>query len=140
MFLYPLKTEQKKLFLGLAKQAAMANAVLEESEKHLLAAYADEMGIAPEEASDLSLDALCGKLKELSSAKELNQMTFEIIGMLLSDSEFDSDEQLFLTVVTTAFEISEQTVDEMRQCVHDYTALIKRINKVMFGGINGPKE
>lgn len=133
MFLRPLKTEQKKLFLGLAKQAAMANAVLEESEKHLLAAYADEMGIALTEASDLPLNALCRELKELSSAKELNQITFEIIGMLLSDSEFDSDEQAFLTTATTAFGISEQAVNEMKQCVRDYTALVKRINRLMFG-------
>ena len=132
MFLRPLKTEQKKLFLGLAKKAALANIVLEESEKQLLAAYADEMDIASTDASDLQLDALCKELKEISSPKELNQITFEIVGMLLSDSEFDTDEQAFLSKVAVAFGISEKTVEEMKQCVNEYIALLKRINRLMF--------
>lgn len=131
MFLHPLKLEQKKLFLGLAEKSMMANTVLEESEKALLAAYAGEMGIELTDASDLQLAELCEKLKELSSPKELNQMTFEIVGMLLADTVFDHDEQAFLAKVAASFGISDKTIDEMKRCVEDYKALIKRINRLM---------
>lgn len=131
MFLRQLKPEQKKLFLGLAEKAALANMILETSEKQLLEAYADEMGIALEDASNLPFDTLCNKLKEISSCKELNQMTFEIVGMLLSDSDFDIDEQAFLSQVADIFEISEEKIEEMKQCVNEYTTLLKRINRLM---------
>lgn len=131
MYLRPLKTEQKKLFLELAKMAASANMVLEKSEKRLLAAYADEMGISTTDTSGLPLDALCRKLKEISSPKELNQMTFEIVGMMLSDSRFDADEQAFLSKVASTFGISEKTIGEMEQCVNDYAVLIERIDRLM---------
>lgn len=132
MFLHPLKIEQKKLFLGLAEKAALANMILEEPEKHLLDAYADEMGIATSDASDLPFDVLCKELKEISSRKELNQITFEIVGMLLSDSQFDADEQTFLSRVAAAFEVSEEKIEEMKQCVNEYTMLLKRIKRLMF--------
>lgn len=132
MFLRPLKAEQKVLFLGLAERAALANKITEEPERQLLAAFADEMGIAPADRSGLELDALCKELKELSSLKELHQMTFEIVGMLLSDSSFDADEQAFLSTIAVAFGISAETIAEMKQCVDDYMILIRRINKLMF--------
>ena len=131
MFLRPLKAEQKALFLGLAEKAALANKTIETAERELLAAYADEMGIAPADASRLDIDALCEELKKLSSPKELKQLTFEILGMLLSDSGFDADEQAFLSTIAAAFEISEETIAEMKQCINDYMALIRRINKLM---------
>lgn len=55
---------------------------------------------------------LCGvALRELSSNKELNQMTFEIVGMLLSDNEFYYDKQWFLPKVASKFSISDKTIE-----------------------------
>ena len=123
--------EQKKLFLGLAKQAALANKVLVKSEEQLLAAYADEMDIKLEDVNNLPFDALCKELKEISSHKELNQITFEIIAMLLSDNEFDTDEQVFLSKVISEFGISDETIEEMKRYVNDYMMLINKINGLM---------
>ena len=53
MFLRPLNNEQKELFLSLALAAASANNVLEDSERALLAAYADEMSIDVNKASQM---------------------------------------------------------------------------------------
>lgn len=132
MFLRPLNNEQKRLFLDLAIAAASANNIIEESERRLLAAYADEMGIDVDDADGSSMEEACVKLKEISNSKELNQIAFEIVGMMMSDSEYDEDEKTFIDKMATIFEIPSERISEMFSCVNDYSALIKRINVLMF--------
>lgn len=132
MFLRPLNDEQKGLFLNLALAAASANHVIEDSEKNLLIAYADEMGIDVNLAEEMPVEIICARLKEISNSKELNQITFEIAGMMMSDSEYDDAEKSFVSEMARVFEISQDKIDEMFQCVNDYSALIKKINILMY--------
>lgn len=124
MFLRPLNKEQKKLFLNLATVAASADNIIKESEKALLVAYADEMGI--------DVNEICVRLKEISSAKELNQIAFEIVGMMMSDNEYAENEKVFVNKMAAIFQIPNERIEEMFRCVQDYLALIKRINMLMY--------
>lgn len=103
MFLRSLNNEQKKLFLNLAIEAASANDVIEENEKIFLEAYADEMGICVHDVGNSSMEEVCVRLKDISNSKELNQIAFEIVGMMVSDSEYDKDEKLFISKMATIF-------------------------------------
>lgn len=132
MFLRPLNKEQKKLFLNLATAAASADNIIKESEKALLAAYADEMGIDVNDAEDNTMEEVCVRLKEISSAKELNQIAFEIVGMMMSDNEYAEAEKVFVNKMAAIFQISNERIEEMFRCVHDYSVLIKRINMLMY--------
>lgn len=134
MFLRTLNNQQKRLFLSLANAAAAANNVVEESEKVLLAAYADEMGIDPDDTNNNANDVeeIFKGLKEISTSKELNQITFEIVGMMISDSEYDDSEKAFIEKMAAVFEIPHERVDKMFQYVNDYSTLIKKINILMF--------
>lgn len=132
MFLRPLNNEQKELFLNLALAAASANDVLEKSEKTLLAAYADEMDIDVNKASQMSVEEICNKLKTISNSKELNQISFEIIGMMLSDNEYDDDEKEFVSKMAEIFEIPMSRINEMYKLVNAYSELIKKINVLMY--------
>ncbi len=132
MFLRPLNKEQKRLFLNLATAAASADNIIKESEKALLAAYADEMGIDVNDAEDNTMEEVCVRLKEISSAKELNQIAFEIVGMMMSDNEYAEAEKVFVNKMAAIFQISNERIEEMFRCVHDYSVLIKRINMLMY--------
>jgi len=132
VFLRPLNKEQKRLFLNLATAAASADNIIKESEKALLAAYADEMGIDVNDAEDNTMEEVCVRLKEISSAKELNQIAFEIVGMMMSDNEYAEAEKVFVNKMAAIFQISNERIEEMFRCVHDYSVLIKRINMLMY--------
>lgn len=132
MFLRPLNNEQKELFLNLALAAASANDVLEESEKALLAEYADEMSIDVNKAMQMPAEEICRKLKEISNSKELNQISFEIVGMMMSDNEYDEDEKAFISKMAEIFEIPMSRINEMFNCVNAYSELIKKINVLMY--------
>ena len=132
MFLRPLNNEQKELFLNLALAAASANDVLEKSEKTLLAAYADEMDVDVNKVSQMSVEEICNKLKTISNSKELNQISIEIIGMMLSDNEYDDDEKEFVSKMAEIFEIPMSRINEMYKLVNAYSELIKKINVLMY--------
>ena len=132
MYLRPLNNEQKELFLDLALAAATANDVLEDAEKTLLAAYADEMSIDVNKASQMPVEEICRKLKNISNSKELNQISFEIVGMMISDDEYDDAEKAFISKMAEIFEIPMSRIDEMFNCVNAYSELIKRINVLMY--------
>ena len=72
MFLRPLNNEKKELFLDLALAAAIANDVLEDAEKTLLAAYADEMSIDVNKVSQMPVEEICRKLKIISNAEAMD--------------------------------------------------------------------
>ena len=97
MFLRPLNDEQKELFLDLALAAASANDVFEDEEKALLVAYADEMSIDVSKTSEMPVEEICRKLKAISNSKELNEISFEIVGMMMSDNEYDDEEKDFIS-------------------------------------------
>lgn len=132
MFLRPLNDEQKELFLDLALAAASANDVFEDEEKALLAAYADEMSIDVSKTSEMPVEEICRKLKAISNSKELNEISFEIVGMMMSDNEYDDEEKDFISKMAEIFEIPMSRIDEMSNCVNAYSELIKKINVLMY--------
>lgn len=132
MFLTRLNCEQKELFYGLAKLAAEANGVVEESEKNLLAAYADEMSLQYIPDVELGYENILGKLKACCTQLELNQITFEIIAMIMSDSEYDAEEKRFMKKLFDAFDISDDKVKRMFSCLSEYSEIIRKINILMF--------
>ena len=103
MYLRPLNNEQKELFLDLALAAATANNGLEDAEKAMLVAYADEMSIDVNEVAPMPVEEICRKLKAISNSKELNQISFEIVGMMISDNEYDDDEKHFISKMAEIF-------------------------------------
>lgn len=131
MFLRRLSNEQKGLFLELALKAAEANHVIEESEKVLLIAYADEMGIEPIEYSSTELLKIITDMKRISSQKELKQMMVEIVAMTMSDLSYDEEERKFIDNLSAQWGISQDTVEKMRDCVNEYMNIINKMNALI---------
>lgn len=131
MFLRTLSNEQKRLFLSLAEKAADANDVREESETKLLEAYADEMGIEAD-VEQIEIDGLYSALLKISNPVEINQMTFEIVGMLLCDGEYDNKEKEFMEKLSRELKVPAERIDKMFDLANLYFEVIKSINKIMF--------
>lgn len=132
MFLRQLNDNQKTLFLNLAKEAAKSNGIVNNNEKRLIEAYADEMGINSDVTSSLSVERICLDLKDISSKKELNQMCFEIASLLLGDMDFDSDEHSFLAKVCSIWEIDSSKCDEMLTYINEYIEWMRKVNILLF--------
>ena len=120
MFLRTLKSEQKPLFLGLAYQAANANGVMESSEKRLIKGFAEELGIAENDYSTLELEEICNNLVEISSRKELIEMSFEILGVMMGDTTYDEDEKAFMKEMNKIFGVPDDILKEMEDCLIEY--------------------
>lgn len=132
MFLRMLNSEQRVLFLDLAVVAAEANNIVEEAEKNLIEAYADEMSIEVNKTSQMSVEEICKKLKNISNSKELNVISFEIVGMIMSDNRYDSEEKAFITEMAEIFEIPMERINIMFNYVNEYKELVRKINMLMY--------
>lgn len=130
MFLRLLNNEQKELVLGLAKLAANANGIVEESEKMLIVGFADEMGIDRLAGSTASALDICQRLVSISSQKELIQISFEILSVMLGDNQYDSVEKKFMADLNSQFGISEEVYNDMVTVLKEYSSVIKRIRQI----------
>lgn len=131
MFLRTMNDEQKRLFLTLAERAADANGIRDENEENLLIAYADEMDIDVS-IEDIPTEDIYAKLLKISNPVEINQMTFELVGLLLSDGEYDSDEKQFVDKLSVGLKVPKERIEKMFDLVGQYSGLIKSINRIMF--------
>lgn len=127
MFLNSLSKKQKNLFMDLAIKAAEANGVVELAEKNMLKAYGIEMEITPFYSSDCEIEMVLQEMKDISTESELKIVLFEILGILISDEDFDNSEKEFLNKVRTSFDISQEKCDEMLRLLYDYSSVYQKI-------------
>ena len=59
-------------------------------------------------------------------------MTFELVGLLLSDGEYDSDEKQFVDKLSVGLKVPKERIEKMFDLVGQYSGLIKSINRIMF--------
>ncbi len=131
MFLQMISDKQKDLFMKLAIKAAEVNGIVEYEEKNMLKAFSIEMGIQPLYNTEASLDSIVSELKELSDEKSRRIILFEILGILISDSEFDDKEKSFVDELTKAFSISVEQKNDMIGLINEYLNVYKKISKVV---------
>lgn len=127
MFLNSLKDSQKNLFLDLAIKAADSSGGISTQEKNMLKAFALEMRIPPKYECDKSVADILEALKKRSTKKEFKIITFEILGIMYSDSEYDAVEKTFVENVAEAFDIDSGCINEMEKIIKKYSSLYTEI-------------
>ena len=127
MFLNSLSKTHKKLFMELAIKAAEANGVVELAEKNMLKAFSIEMSIEPFYSTNSDIETILQKMEATATENEKRIVLFELMGILISDEEFDEEERRFLEKVRSVFEVSESKCDEMMKLLYEYSSLYKRI-------------
>ena len=92
MYLSKLDLNEKKNFINLAALVAEANGIVEESEQFMLDMYCAEMQMEEDVECDKEFDAVIAELK--NSAQDIkNIIVFELIGLCLTDGDYDNDER-----------------------------------------------
>lgn len=118
--------------MDLAIKAAEANAVVEIAEKNVLKAFASEMEIEPRYSSGIQLEELLESIAAITSSKNRKIMVFEIMGILISDSEFDEMEKNFVDKICSYLGIAKTEKDQMLSLIIQYSLLYKDICKTIF--------
>lgn len=131
MFLHAMTDKQKNLFMKLAIKAAEANGVVEFEEKNMLKAYGIEMGIKPIYETDSKTEDIIAELKALCDEKTKRIIVFEILGIMISDSEFDEMEKSFVDEIVSAFSIPSDQKQQMLELLNEYAAVFKKISNLV---------
>lgn len=131
MFLNNLNNIQKNLFQKLAIKAAESNGVVELEEKNMLKCFAIEMNIEPFYSTDISMDNLMTEILDNSNEQVLRIFLFEILAIIISDSEFDDKEKKFVDELASRFGISKEKTDEMLEVLYEYLQVYNKINSLI---------
>ena len=133
MFLSNLKSRQKELFLDLAIKAAEVNSEMVFAEKNMLKAFALELNITPRYSTEKKTGDIIDELKHISSVVESKIILFEILGILVSDAEFDNREKEFISNIAAAFNMEKKIIDDMMNLIKEYALLYNRIYHFVIG-------
>lgn len=134
MFLNSLNHPEKVNFMSLAVALIKANGVVEESEKQILTAYANEMQIPV-----CDLDEQCNVyhiIKEFSinSTLQTKRIVFlELLALAFADGNYAAEEKSLIQQLADAFEFDrsfiEQAINLEDAYVAAYMSLVNLVEK-----------
>lgn len=131
MYLSFLNRKEKIVFLSLAYHVAQLDQVVTDEEIKLIESYKKELGeLITEEELISNMNHLLELLSEVTLQNK-KIIVFELIGLSLSDNNFDESERNFISKLCKDFELD---LDYMVQCetlVLDYLNLQNRINSTV---------
>lgn len=104
MFLSFLSTNQKKLFISLAYNLAVSDGDLSENERTAIKSYSMEMGMEFEfEDVNTDIEYVVSELNKLSGIREKKIVIFELIGLAMSDCNYDDGERKIVRKILKIF-------------------------------------
>ncbi len=134
MYLNRLNSEQKELFLDLCIHASTSDNNYSEVEKEFIKLYSNEMQLTDirYKAKTIFEDAIA-KLVDISSEPELRIIVFELTALVLSDSNYDEMESVFMDKVIRATNIDKTRHKEMIVELNELTNIYKKLNSIVIG-------
>lgn len=134
MFLNSLNPTEKDNFMKLAVAVIKADGVVEESEKQILSAYANEMQIPV-----CNLDEQCDAdniIKEfaMTSTPQTKRIVFlELLALAFADGNYAAEEKVLVQQLADAFEFDrafiEQAINLEDAYVAAYMSLVNLVEK-----------
>ncbi len=131
MYLNKLNNEEKKAFLGLAHLVAGANGVVEDAENNMIAQYCVEMEIKDGPADNASIESIISVFDNSSKVIK-NIVMLELVGLCMSDGEFDSDESGIIERISSGLGISKEMVKDLENDLKDYFEVVTKMTKRIF--------
>lgn len=132
MYLGQLSNEKKELFLDLSIHVALSNNDLAAEEKATIDAYCDEMGLpASDYVAKKDLQEVLEELKMKCTNTEKNIILIEIVGLMMSDSIYDTMEEKFMKDVQAALGISDEKVEKAILAVRQLMQAYKMLNEII---------
>ena len=131
MYLNKLNDEEKKAFLGLAHFVAGANGVVEDAEKNMIAQYCVEMEITDIPLENSSIESVLSVFDNSTKVIK-NIVMLELVGLCMSDGEFDSDESGIIERISSGLGISKEMVKDLENDLKDYFEVVTKMTKRIF--------
>ena len=131
MYLNKLNYEEKKAFLELAHYVAGANGVVEDAEKNMIAQYCVEMEIQDISYQKKTFETIIASF-ENSSKTIKNIIMIEIIGLCMSDGEYDSEETGIVDKISSGLGIEKEYIKELENDLREYYAVVTKMTKHVF--------
>lgn len=127
MFLNYLSTKEKELFMELANYLMKVDNVIADNEIEMLEGFRHEMNLPVELYSimNLSKDVL---LNEFSKIEKINKkkIIIELLGLALSDKNFDTKENEFLLELCNITQVSENKINELKDLILDLNTIYQK--------------
>ena len=134
MFLNRLNQQQKELFIQLTYCAAIANGEFHEKEKAMLNAYCAETGVNFDINNAITdYVSIVNELNIISDINDKKIILFEILGLLLSDSEYDNLEKDFAEKVREIFGLDQEFSDSCINLLKVYFSTISDMQNLVIG-------
>ena len=134
MYLSNLNNIEKKAFLGLVVEMAMADGDYSEEEHAIVYAYCQEMKIEFEkEYEKKSVEEILSVVKSNSSGITKKIFIFELLGVALTDGTYDEREKELVLRLCREFEIDVDFVIQCENVIKEYMSFQERINQIVLG-------
>lgn len=123
MFLNSLNPTEKDNFMKLAMTLIKADGVVEESEKQILSAYANEMQIQVRSLDEqCDTDKVIEELAKSSSLKTRRIIFLELLALAFADGNYVAEEKELIKCLANAFELDKTFVDRAINLEDAYVA------------------
>lgn len=123
MFLNSLNPTEKDNFMKLAMTLIKADGVVEESEKQILSAYANEMHIQVRSLDEqCDTDKVIEELAKSSSLKTRRIIFLELLALAFADGNYVAEEKELLKCLANAFELDRTFIDRAVNLEDAYVA------------------
>lgn len=131
MYLNKLNIEEKKAFLGLAHLVAGANGVVDDAEKNMIAQYCVEMEITDIPSEKSSIESVISVFDNSTKVVK-NIVMLELVGLCMTDGEYDTDETGVLEEIATGLGISKELINDFESDLKDYFEVVTKMTKRIF--------
>ena len=132
MYLSLLNENEKIYFLGLAYNIATIDGNYSNEEKAMINGYCQEMQVEFNEKTMInSNDFFITKINSSSDNKVKRIILFELIGLAMSDNNYDEIEKEMVLDLSNSFEIESSYLDKCEDALIKYITFQNKLNKLV---------
>lgn len=132
MYLSLLGKEEKDSFLRLAYEVALIDGDYGVEEQQMIDVYCNEMQISSSSLDkEASISTIIDFIAKESDIKNKKIMIFEIIGLAMSDSNYDNKEKEFIYELINKFTLEEDFGVKCEDIISEYISFQNKINSII---------
>lgn len=123
MFLNSLSSNEKNNFMKLAIAVIKADGVIENNEKQVLTAYANEMQIGIEDADvQYDIDHIIESLSKESTDQSKRVIFVELLALAFADGNYTDEEKNIIQKLAKSFNLGEDFIERAINLQDSYIA------------------
>lgn len=131
MFLGTIKESYRESVLDLALYIAESDNDFSESEKSVIDAYRQEMGLSYQPQKK-ELKAILDSLSPADS-NDKRKILFEIAALVIADGSYSDEEEKLVKEISAAFNISDDFITQSIEIIDDLNVLYLKASKLVTG-------